>query len=133
MAFLREMQPDALDSEREVLELTRKYVADKLPSGELLVWFAEEDGRIVGTGGLLFFDRPPTLRYKPELHAYVLNMYTLPEWRGKGVATALLRHIIEYVKTTPARRVSLHASEMGRSVYERLGFVASSGAMTLSL
>lgn len=133
MAFLREMQPEAAESEPDVLELTRKYIADKLPGGEFLVWFAEEDGQVVGTSGLVFFHRPPTFGYRSELHAYVLNMYTLPEWRGKGVAAALLRHIIEYVKATPARRITLHATEMGRSLYERFGFTTSSSFMTLNL
>jgi GNAT superfamily N-acetyltransferase len=133
MAFLREMHPEALGPDAELLELTRKYVADKLPAGEFLVWFAEEDGRIVGTGGLVFWHRPPTFHYRSELHAYILNMYTLPEWRGKGIASMLLQHIIDYVKTTPASRISLQASDMGRPLYERFGFAASSGAMTLTL
>lgn len=133
MAFLREMQPDALELEDDVRKLTRRYVKDRLPTGEFLVWLAEEDGEIVGTGGLVFFHRPPTLSYKCEAHAYILNMYTLPEWRGRGVASVLLHHIVEYVKTTPVRRISLHASEMGRSIYERAGFKPSDGAMTLNL
>jgi GNAT superfamily N-acetyltransferase len=133
MAFLREMKPDAAESESEVLELTREYVADKLPKGEFHVWFAEEDGQIVGTSGLVFFHRPPTRSYRSELHAYVLNMYTLPERRGRGIASMLLQHTIDYVKTTPASRISLHATEMGRPIYERFGFVASDSAMTLNL
>ncbi len=132
LAFLREMHPDAAASESEIVELTRRYVADKLPTGEFIVWFAEEDGRVVGTGGLVFMHRPPTLKCSSQVHAYILNMYTLPEYRGRGVATALLEHIIQYVKTkTPARRAALHATEMGRGVYERFGFEASTGYMSL--
>lgn len=133
LAFLREMQPDADDLGSAVLDSTRAYVTEKLASGEFLVWLAEEGGRIVGTGGLVFFHRPPTLRNASSLHAYVLNMYTLPECRGRGIATALLQHILEHVKTTPAARVSLHASEMGRRVYERFGFTSTSTEMVLSL
>lgn len=134
MAFLQEMQPGACGSEvQQMLDLTRQYVVDKLSKGEFLVWFAEEEGQIIGTSGLVFFHRPPLFQHLSELRAYVLNMYTLPEWRGKGVATMLLQHMIEYVKTTPARHVSLHATELGRPVYERLGFVASSAEMRLSL
>lgn len=133
MAFLREEKPDAGELEPAVLALTRKYVEEKLPAGEFLVWLAEEDGKIIGTSGLVFFHRPPTFGYLSDLHTYVLNMYTLPEWRRRGVATMLLRHIIEYVKTTPASRISLNATEMGRPIYERLGFKDSGGNMTLTL
>ncbi len=132
LAFLREMHPDAAAGDSEIVALTRRYVAERLPAGEFLVWFAEEDGKVIGTGGLVFMQRPPTLHCNSEVHAYILNMYTLPEYRGRGVATALLEHIIEYVKTkTPARRAALQATELGRGVYERLGFEASAGYMTL--
>jgi GNAT superfamily N-acetyltransferase len=51
-----------------------------------------------------------------------MNMYTVPEWRGRGVATALLREIIKFVKGTGARRIWLRATEEGRPVYEKAGF-----------
>lgn len=133
MAFMREMQPESIESEVEVTELTRWYVRDKLSSGEFMVWFAEEDGQVVGTSGLVFFHRPPTFRNTSEVNAYILNMYTLPEWRGRGIASMLLERIIEHVKTTRARRVTLHASDMGRPVYERFGFVDCSSEMILKL
>jgi len=133
MAFLREMKPDVVEWE-PILEATRRYVAAKLPAGEFMVWFAEEQGQVVGTGGLVFFHRPPTsVSSLAGLHAYALNMYTLPAWRGRGIATTLLHHMIEYVKTTPARRISLHASEVGRPIYERLGFRACDTEMVLTL
>lgn len=133
MAFLREAQPDGLEYEPEVFDLTHRYVADKLSTGEFLVWLAEEDQQVVGTSGLIFFHRPPTFRNRSDMNAYILNMYTIPERRGRGVATMLLRHIIEYVKTTPVKRISLHATQMGMLVYERLGFEDCSGEMTLNL
>ncbi|NIM06048.1 MAG: GNAT family N-acetyltransferase [Armatimonadetes bacterium] len=133
MALLRELQPDACESETNALDLIRQYVTDRLPKGEFLVWFAEEEGQVVGTAGLVFFHRPPLFSYLSTLHAYVLNMYTIPEWRGRGVATMLLQHIIEYVKTTSAGRISLHANEVGRPIYERLGFTASNNEMALTV
>jgi len=133
MAFLREMKPEVREW-GPILEATRRYVAEKLPTGEFMVWFAEERGEVVGTSGLVFFHRPPTSESSLSgAHAYVLNMYTLPEWRGRGIATGLLEHMIEYIKTTPACRISLHASERGRPVYERLGFVACEGEMVMDL
>ncbi|MBD2524509.1 GNAT family N-acetyltransferase [Nostoc sp. FACHB-133] len=31
------------------------------------------------------------------LEAYILNVYTIPMWRGQGIATALLKEIICFV------------------------------------
>jgi len=131
MAFLRESKPDVREWE-PILQATRQYVSDKLPAGEFLVWFAEEDGQVVGTAGLVFFHRPPTSP-SSGLHAYVMNMYTLPAWRRQGIATALLQHVIEYAKSHSAGRVYLHALDTGRALYQRLGFEPCTSEMSLRL
>ncbi len=66
------------------------------------------------------------------LEAYIMNMYTLPEWRGQGVATALVQSILHYVQQTSARRIWLHTTEAGRHVYEQCGFVFSEGDMEIT-
>ncbi|WP_375511373.1 GNAT family N-acetyltransferase [uncultured Nostoc sp.] len=32
------------------------------------------------------------------LEAYILNVYTIPMWRGQRIATALLKQIISFVR-----------------------------------
>lgn len=131
--FFQEVHPETPALNGNLLKATRRYVAEKLPSDEFRVWFAEDDGQIIGTGAVLFWQRPPTPGCAADLHAYVLNMYTVPERRGQGVATLLLEHIIDHVKATPARRVTLHATDLGRSVYEKLGFTACNDEMKLTI
>ena len=121
--------------EAALTRATRKYFVDKLPKGEFLAWVAEVDGRLVGISGLILFERPPTADNLSGQEGYVLNMYTVPEWRGKGIATALLTEIINFAKTTGARRLRLHATPDGKPVYEKALFVPlsatrSSSAMT---
>lgn len=131
MAFLRESHPEAAGAEPVTREANRRYIGEKLPAGELLIWLAEEDGQVIGTSGLVFFHRPPTLRNQSTMQAYLMNMYTLPDCRGRGVATALLREIVDYVGTTPAKRIYLHATDSGRPVYERIGFKPADSGMVL--
>jgi GNAT superfamily N-acetyltransferase len=133
MAFMLEACPGAEVDIARFREVTRSYVADKLSKGEFQVWFAEEAGQVVGSSGLIFFHRPPTIYYPSEHQVYLLNMFTRPEWRRRGIASALLEHMIEYVKTTPAKRITLHATDTGRLVYEQLGFVPINDEMMLNL
>ncbi len=60
-----------------------------------------------------------------------MNMYTLPAWRGRGVATALMQEIINYVQNTSARRIRLQTTKDGQPVYERCGFVFTHEDMEL--
>jgi ribosomal protein S18 acetylase RimI-like enzyme len=52
-------------------------------------------------------------------------MATLPEHRGRGYAEGILRHMDAFMRRRYGVRESvLHATEMGRPLYARLGFRA---------
>ncbi|MDZ8258293.1 GNAT family N-acetyltransferase [Nostoc sp. ChiQUE01b] len=132
LELLRETGNIKADSDTANLaEATRKYVGEKMPSGEFLAWVAEVDSQIVATSGLVFFQRPPYNGNLSGLEAYVMNVYTIPMWRGQGIATALLKEIISFVRTTEAKRLWLHATEDGKRIYEKLGFVSTSKEMEI--
>ncbi len=48
----------------------------------------------------------------------------LPNRNGDGAAGLLMKEIITWSKDEHLDRLLLHASDEGRSVYERLGFIA---------
>ena len=53
---------------------------------------------------------------------YILNMYTIPEARGRGVCTRLLEELIKEAKSLGLRYLHLHASEDGVNIYRKAGF-----------
>jgi GNAT superfamily N-acetyltransferase len=55
----------------------------------------------------------------------IVNVFTEPQWRRRGIARLLIREIIIWSKNEQLDRLILHASDEGRSIYENLGFVAS--------
>jgi GNAT superfamily N-acetyltransferase len=55
----------------------------------------------------------------------IVNVFTEPQWRQRGIAGQLIEEIIIWSKNEQIDRLVLHASDEGRSIYERLGFVAS--------
>ena len=55
----------------------------------------------------------------------IVNVFTEPQWRQRGIAGLLIKEIIIWSKNEQIDRLVLHASDEGRSVYENLGFVAS--------
>lgn len=56
--------------------------------------------------------------------AGIYGMSVLPEARGRGVASALTRRLVEHARSLGCSRVVLHSSEMAAGVYARAGFVA---------
>ena len=55
----------------------------------------------------------------------IVNVFTEPQWRRLGIAGLLIKEIIIWSRKEQIDRLILHASEEGRSIYERLGFVAN--------
>ncbi len=50
------------------------------------------------------------------------NVITLPEHRGRGYGTLLVRQVIEWARSIDADRVDLSATPDGQRIYERAGF-----------
>ena len=55
----------------------------------------------------------------------VLNVYTEPAWRRQGAAERLMRAVLGWAEQRGLASLVLHASEEGRPLYERLGFVGT--------
>ena len=53
----------------------------------------------------------------------IVNVFTEPEWRRRGISSLLIKEIIAWSKNEGLDRLLLHASKDGRSVYEKLGFI----------
>src|ERR1700712_208687 len=76
-------------------------------------WFViEEDGELVAVGG--------GLAYGP--FCWIGLVGTHPRARGRGLATTISRHLVEWSRAKGCATVALDASDVGRPVYERIGF-----------
>ncbi len=107
---------------QEVEEHTRRYYKESLQNGQhiaLLVW---DSNTVVGTGGVSFYQVMPTYRNPSGKKAYIMNMYTAPAYRRKGIALHTLDLLMQEVSKRGIAAISLEATEMGRPLYERYGF-----------
>jgi GNAT superfamily N-acetyltransferase len=54
--------------------------------------------------------------------AWIAMVLTDPEYRGRGIASGLMRHALDHLAGHGARSVRLDATQFGLPVYEKLGF-----------
>lgn len=103
--------------------VSREYFIEALRAGRYVSWMAEDsNGEVVGGGGIVVADWPGFPGENQAKRAWILNMYTEPEARRSGVARRLMQTMIEWCRRAGYGSVSLHASEVGRPLYESMGF-----------
>ena len=114
--------------------MSRDRVREQLRSGEYIGWLAtpaDSLAKIVGGAGVQLRRVMPHPSTSPDgeagiaegRHAIILNVFTEPDWRRRGVAALLMQHIIDWSRQERLDRLILHASKEGRALYQRLGFV----------
>ena len=108
--------------ESEFLELTRKYYLDALPHGKIICCVAESAGRIVSNTLLIVIEKAPSFSGLKGRIGYVSNVYTLPEFRGQGLSTALMEKLKEKAREAGISTIMLNATDAALSVYMRTGF-----------
>ena len=111
---------DLLDAADRVY---RRWAGARLRSGALRGFIAEDpEGHPLGSGCVWLMESQPRPWWDGMVVPYILSMFTEREARGQGVASDIVTTILAYCRAHRFPRVVLHASDMGRGVYERLGF-----------
>ena len=107
-----------------------------LADGGYVGWFAatvSEPQTIISGAGVLLRPSLPsprkldgkTVGVTDGQLALLINVFTEPEWRRRGIALALLKEVIAWATAQRIDRLVLHASDAGRPLYEKVGFVAT--------
>jgi GNAT superfamily N-acetyltransferase len=108
------------------------WTAAKLRDGSYAGWLVERDGKVIGGAGVWFMEWPPHWMHPEPMRGYLLNFYVAPEARGNRLAKELVGLAVAECRRRGLHLAALHASSMGRPVYESLGW-AESNEMLLRL
>ena len=132
VAMFRDMGSIRPELEETLRQASAAYFAAAIPSGEYVGWIAyppDASAPIAGGGVQLRSLLPRPNAAGDDLllgrEGLVLNVYTIPSWRRRGVAKHLMDTIIAWAANAGIVRLVLAASPAGRSLYEQMGFVAT--------
>ncbi len=104
-------------------EATEQYLLDALLSGIYRAWLAEtEAGRVVSGGGIAIVPWPGSPDFPGTRRGWILSVYTEPEFRRHGIARRIMDTIVAWCRSEGFGYVSLHASDDGRLLYQKMGF-----------
>ena len=108
---------------------TERYLRE----GDQLTLLALEGDACIGCATLCFLTVLPTADHPTGLRAHLMNVYTLPGVRRRGVARTLVSALMDAARQRDATEISLDATEAGRPLYRSLGFRDNGEGLTLNL
>lgn len=115
----------------EVEAQSYDYYKKACSDGTHTAYLVFDDERFIGAGGISYYRVMPTYHNPSGNRAYIMNMYTNPDYRRSGIATKTLELLVADAKEKGVQQISLEATDMGRPLYERFGFVKLNDEMEL--
>ncbi len=115
----------------EVNARSYEYYRKALQDGTHIAYLIFDGDKFAGAGGVSFFQVMPTYHNPSGRKAYIMNMYTKPEYRRRGIAFKTLDLLVHDAREKGIRAISLEATDMGRPLYEKYGFVEMRSEMEL--
>ena len=115
----------------EVAAHSEAYYRDALSDATHTAILAFDGDALVGAGGVSYYRVMPTFHNPTGRCAYIMNMYVRPAYRRRGIATAMLGLLVADARRRGAGRIGLEATNMGRPLYEKYGFIRAEGEMVL--
>ncbi|MCR5254712.1 MAG: GNAT family N-acetyltransferase [Acetatifactor sp.] len=121
--------PEDVSLENALRDFYHKHMAD----GTYVSWVAMDGERIIGTSGMSFVERPPHFGCPSGNLGILSSMFTVPDYRRKGIAKELLSRVVEEAKKHGCDAVWITASDMGVKLYTSFGFTHNGNFMQYNL
>ena len=115
----------------EVERQSREYYQDALKNDTHVAYLIFDEDTFVGAGGISYFQVMPTYHNPTGKKAYIMNMYTNPHYRRQGIALKTLELLVADAKEKGIMAISLEATDTGRPLYEKYGFIKMNDEMEL--
>jgi GNAT superfamily N-acetyltransferase len=130
LEFLQDLHgPQPADEVEKLSRAIREYLATEIPAGRFVAWLCRSEGATAGVAGIAFYRLPPSFRNPSGRVGYIMNIYTVPAHRRRGIARVLLEKVVEDARSRGVGRLVLHATAEGRPLYEAHGFADTGDEM----
>ena len=123
--------PTVLENGKIELSEQWQWTSGDYSKGQSLLVEVYDNETFIGAGGVSFYQVMPTYHNSTGKKAYIMNMYTAPEYRRQGIALHTLDLLVKAAKERGVSQIALEATDMGRPLYERYGFVKMEDEMEL--
>ena len=123
MAYIWDSFDDVVDHQAEKIESNlRIYFDEHINKDDLVAMVLEIDEKPVSVALLIISKKPANPGFIDGRVGTIMNVYTIPEYRKRGFASALLNELINEAKDRKLGLVNLLATDKAYNMYKKLGF-----------
>jgi len=88
-------------------------------------WVVDDGDQLLGHVCVQLFEKMPNPVNEREVHAYLTNLYIVPEMRSQGLGRTLLNEALSWCRAQGTDAVILWATPESKSLYRRCGLIQS--------
>ncbi|WP_026907276.1 GNAT family N-acetyltransferase [Paucisalibacillus globulus] len=99
------------------------FLKNALNGRDWFIWVAEENDRVVSHIYIELIQKVPRPGRITHPFAYMTNVFTIPEYRNKGIGSKLLRSINKWIEENNYEFVIVWPSDDAINYYEKNGYV----------
>ena len=111
------------DEQTEKLNAQLPAYFEKHIGNDLTAYLAEVDGEVAATIFMVRLEKPASVHFLSGKTCYLMNVYTVKEYRCMGIASMLLDRLIADARAEEITCIDLSATEMGKPLYLKKGFI----------
>ncbi len=107
-------------------EAATAYFSQAIPAGQFYGWLAFTGaGLAVASGGVVLDQHPPGPNNLSGQVGYIMNLSTAHAYRRQGIARRIMQVMLAWLTKQGIQLAALHSTDVGRSLYQELGFKPS--------
>ena len=130
---INQLREEGATEDIDLKPYLRDYYEKHMKDGTFVSWLAIDDGKIVGTSGMSFVEKPPYYSCPSGKIGLLSSMFTDKDHRRMGIARELLRRVVEEARDYGCGAVHITASDMGVKLYTTYGFKHNGNFMQINL
>lgn len=126
---INQLREEGATEDIDLRPALRDYYDRHMADGTFVSWLVFDGGKIIGTSGMSFVEKPPYFGCPSGKMGLLSSMYTDPEYRRQGIAKELLDRVVKEAGNYGCGTVQITASDIGVKLYAAYGFIHNENFM----
>ncbi len=130
---IQQLREEGAKEEIDLKPALLSYYKRHMVDGTFVSWLAMDEDIIIATSGMSFVEKPPYFGCPSGKIGLLSSMFTVTDYRRKGIAKKLLTKVVDEARIYGCGTVQITASDMGVLLYTDFGFEKKGNFMQFNL